>query len=120
MDQMSSMTPANGRDRWDAGTSVERRGSTFEQIKSTVADKLRTAAEALHDKVSQQGGEDNPIAGYGHQAADWLDASANYIRELDPQKIKTDIENQVRRNPGRSLLIAGAAGLLLGELVRRR
>jgi ElaB/YqjD/DUF883 family membrane-anchored ribosome-binding protein len=39
---------------------------------------------------------------------------------MDPQKIKTDIQDQMRRNPGRSLLIAGAAGLILGALLRRR
>ena len=120
MDQMSSMNPANGRDQWETRANAPRGGSTLENLKSAVADKLHTAADALHEKVGQSGEQDNSIAGYGHQAADWLDASADYIRELDPQRIKTDIENQVRRNPGRSLLIAGAAGLILGVLVRRR
>ena len=53
------------------------------------------------------------------QAAGWLDDAAEYVREVDPQKVKSDIQLQVRSNPGRSLLIAGAAGLLLGILLRR-
>lgn len=100
-----------------------RQDSTFDQIKTTVAEKLHTAADTLHEKTSRQtgsAGAGESLSGYGRQAADWLDRSADYIEELDPQQVKTDLENQVRRHPGRSLLIAGAAGLLLGVLLRRR
>jgi ElaB/YqjD/DUF883 family membrane-anchored ribosome-binding protein len=48
-----------------------------------------------------------------------LSDAASYVRDVDPQQIKTDIQDEVKRNPGRALLIAGAAGLLLGVLFRR-
>lgn len=99
----------------------QRQDSTFDQIKTTVAEKLHTAAETLHEKTSRGDPESqNSLSSYGREAADWLDRSADYIEEIDPQRVRTDIENQVRRHPGRSLLLAGAAGLLLGVWLRRR
>jgi len=97
-----------------------RGSSTFDNVKTTVADKLETAASTLRQKVDQADNPDNVMMGYGDKASELLNNSASYIREMDPQKIKTDIQDQMRRNPGRSLLIAGAAGLILGALLRRR
>jgi ElaB/YqjD/DUF883 family membrane-anchored ribosome-binding protein len=90
-------------------------GSTLDSIKETVADKLKTAA----DTIQQRAGQNSTVSGYGNQAAEWLNRSADYIKDIDPQQVKTDVQNEVRRNPGRSLLIAGAVGLVLGVLIRR-
>lgn len=96
----------------------ERKGSTFDQIKRTVSDKLHSAADAIEEKVRSS---DQPtITSYGHQASRWLDRSADYVRDMDPDQMKTAMQDQVRSNPGRSLLIAGAVGLFLGVLIRRR
>lgn len=100
----------------------DRRGSTFDQVKSTVADKLHSAARAIQQKVGRDDSPDanSNFAGFGQKAANWLDQSADYVGEMEPQRVRRDLENQVRQNPGRSLLIAGAVGLLLGGLLRRR
>jgi ElaB/YqjD/DUF883 family membrane-anchored ribosome-binding protein len=95
------------------------RESTFKQIRSTVADKLQAAAQTLHAKADRPG-QQAELTAYGHRAADWLERSADYVNEIEPQRIKSDLENQVRRNPGRSLLVAGIVGLALGGLLRRR
>jgi ElaB/YqjD/DUF883 family membrane-anchored ribosome-binding protein len=114
MDQMN-------RDSFTAGGlgygSQSASAVSLDTIKDTVADKLHAVAGAIQQKAGQ-----NPEvagAGYAGQAAGWLDDAAGYVREVDPQKIKSDLQKQVRSNPGRSLLIAGAAGLLLGILLRR-
>ena len=77
------------------------------------------AAETLFGKT-----EDNQTpheaANLGSQAGDWLHNSADYIEQMEPKKIKADITEQVRRNPGKSLLVAGAVGLILGAIFRRR
>ena len=80
---------------------------------------LNKAAEALHQKSSGGGLREARSEGLG-QAADWLDQSADYVRQADMRQVKADVENQIRRNPGRSLLVAGAVGLFLGALIRRR
>jgi hypothetical protein len=108
---------------WDQEHSrtyeVGQNDSTFKQIKTTVADKLQAAASALHQKADRSG-QSAEVTAFGHRAAGWLERSADYVSEMEPQRLKTDIENQVRRNPGRSLLIAGIVGLALGGLLRRR
>jgi ElaB/YqjD/DUF883 family membrane-anchored ribosome-binding protein len=96
-----------------------QRDSIFKQIRTTAADKLQAAAQTLHQKADRSG-QSPEITAFGHRAAGWLERSADYVNEMEPQRLKSDLENQVRRNPGRSLLIAGIVGLALGGLLRRR
>jgi ElaB/YqjD/DUF883 family membrane-anchored ribosome-binding protein len=91
--------------------------SAFHRIKLTVAEQISRAAQALHQRSTQDIGE---LSGIGQRAADWLERSAGYVRDMEPQRLKSDLEDQVRRNPGRSLLIAGAVGIVLGRILRRR
>ena len=88
-------------------------------IRTSLATLLHRAAEALHQKSSGGGLRQARSEGLG-QAADWLDQSADYVKQADMQQVKADVANQIRRNPGRSLLVAGAVGLFLGALIRRR
>lgn len=97
-------------------TQPRNSGSTFDNIKTTVAEKLRSAADTLRQKA----GQNSVTAGRAGQASDWLDTAADYVRDVDPAQIRNDLQRQVRSNPGRSLLIASAAGLALGMLLRRR
>lgn len=111
------MDHANSLSTYDAADLQSTGGnSKLTNIKETVADKLHATAAAIKQKGGQSQGE---LRGYANQAAGWLDGAADYVQEIDPQKVKSDIQNQVKRNPGRSLLIAGAAGLLIGVLLRR-
>ena len=97
----------------------ERTHSKFRDVRESVSDSLRTAAAAIQDKVEQTG-DRTPLTQCGEQASRWLNASAEYVRDMDLQKVKTDVEHQVRHNPGRSLLIAAFAGVIIGTLFRRR
>jgi ElaB/YqjD/DUF883 family membrane-anchored ribosome-binding protein len=114
MDQMNRDSLTGSRET----INTHQTGSTLDNVKTTVADKLKTAADALHEKVAQ-GNQNEKISNYGQQAERFLNRSSDYIRDLDLERVNTDIKEGVRRNPGRSLLIAGAVGLLLGVLVRR-
>jgi ElaB/YqjD/DUF883 family membrane-anchored ribosome-binding protein len=49
-----------------------------------------------------------------------LDQSAEYIRQFDCKPADVKIREFIRQSPGRSLLIAGAVGLIIGAIVRRR
>ena len=89
---------------------------TLDNIKGKVADGLKSAAESL----KQKGPQDGAMSDYVSQASGWLDNAADYVEDLDVAQVKSDIQRKVRSNPGRALLIAGAAGLVLGALFRRR
>ena len=109
-----SLTPVRDTSRYES--SPKSGNSTLNTIKTTVADKLKSAAQAL----SQRSGQNSSVSQYAGQAAGLLNNAADYVREIEPNQVKADIQKQVRSNPGRSLLIAGVAGLVLGTLFRRR
>ena len=50
-----------------------------------------------------------------HDAADKVEATAQYVRQHDVQDMMADLENLVRRHPGQSLIAAAAVGFLLGR-----
>ena len=86
-------------------------------FREQAAGRLEDAANALHERAE---GTEGRLGSYGRQAADWLDRSARYVREADVTRVRGDLEQQVRRSPGRALIVAGAAGLVLRALLRRR
>ena len=109
-----SLTPVRDTSRYESSPSSGN--STLNNIKTTVADKLKSAAQALSDRS----GQNTTVSQYAGQAAGLLNNAADYVRDIEPQQVKADLQKQVRSNPGRSLLIAGVAGLVLGTLFRRR
>ncbi|MBS1812346.1 MAG: hypothetical protein JST84_29545 [Acidobacteria bacterium] len=90
----------------------------FQTMKESVANGIAKAANSLHEKA--ENALSPQFTGFGHQTANWLEKSADYVQQLEPEKMRADIESQVRRNPTKSLLIAGAVGLVLGAVFRRR
>lgn len=99
--------------------SVSQSDSVVDRAKNVVVDKLRNVSNLLHEQ-SNRDGLNRDLSHYGQQTATWLDRSADYVRDMNPQQVKDDVQNQVRSNPGRTLLIAGGIGLLVGTILRRR
>ena len=106
---------------WKADKAEETSaGSTgFENVKTIIADKLHNAAETLGEKATNP---DVPygMAQYGKQASEWLVQSADYVRQFDYVKADTRVREYIGQRPGRSLLIAGGVGLIIGAILRRR
>jgi ElaB/YqjD/DUF883 family membrane-anchored ribosome-binding protein len=92
----------------------------FDNIKQSLAEKMRSAATELRRKAHRSNAGTDLSGQYGPQVADWLDKGAGYVRRFDAAKVKSDIERKARENPGGALLVAGAVGLALGVLLRRR
>jgi ElaB/YqjD/DUF883 family membrane-anchored ribosome-binding protein len=91
-------------------------GGGFQKV---LADRLQKLARIIARK-SATGESDSQVAYYGQQASDMLDESADYLKQLDMKQVEASVSDYVRRNPGRSLLIAGAAGLVIGAILKRR
>ena len=104
-------------------TAAEVQGSGkptgFKSAKNIVADTLHHVAEVLAEKTANQDASSG-IARYGKQASEWMDQSAEYVRKFDYKQEDARVREYVRQSPGRSLLIAGAAGLIIGAILRRR
>ena len=105
------------------GTAAEFQGSGkssgFQNAKNMIADTLHHAAEALAEKAAKREAPSG-IARYGKQASEWMDQSAEYVRQFDYKLEDARVREYVRQSPGRSLLIAGAVGLIVGAVLRRR
>jgi ElaB/YqjD/DUF883 family membrane-anchored ribosome-binding protein len=113
----NTTTLAGGEASSRFGSRPPGADSTLGNFKNKIAEKLQAAAEEIQDKSRQNPG--SPVAAYAGPAVGFLEDAADYVRQVDPEQIKTDLKTRVRRNPGKSLLIAGAVGLLFGVLVRR-
>jgi ElaB/YqjD/DUF883 family membrane-anchored ribosome-binding protein len=107
----------------DDGESAEESQDSgkcgFERAKGFIADKLQAAAGAFGEKAANQDEQSN-MAQCEKQASEWLDQSAAYVRQFDYKRTDARLREHIRRNPGRSLLIAGGVGLIIGAMLRRR
>ena len=102
-----------------SGGQGRRKSGGFDEVKSTVADRIHKVAEALREKAAEQDARSG-VAQYRNQASEWLDQSADYVRQFDYKKADTRVREYIKQSPERSLLIAGAAGLIIGAVLRRR
>jgi ElaB/YqjD/DUF883 family membrane-anchored ribosome-binding protein len=91
----------------------------FEKVKNSIAETLHNAADALGIKAAENDSQCG-LAQFGKQASERLDQSAEYIRQFNCKPADVKIREFIRQSPGRSLLIAGAVGLIIGAIVRRR
>lgn len=102
-----------------AEVQTSDKSTGFENVKNIIADKMHNVAGALGGKAADQDAQSG-IAQCGKQASEWLDQSAEYVRQFDYEQADARIREYVRQSPGRSLLIAGAVGLIIGVIFRRR
>jgi len=93
-------------------------GLAFTRIKERIADRIRETAEKL--PTPEHASPGNEWTKWMSQTQNWMNSAADCVEQMDPDKVKMDFEKGVRRQPGKSLLIAGAAGLLLGVVLHRR
>lgn len=95
-------------------------------LSATLADRLEAGAEKLRQRgqASQFAGVDGQTVGTSNEQmsaltnrlAGGMQGTADILRNGD---LKGSIETQVRENPARTLLIAVAAGYLLGKALKK-
>lgn len=91
---------------------------SLEKMKVLVADKLHHYAGKLAETATEHA--DCSVAQHGKLASEWLEKSADYVRHFDYEETNAKVRNSVKQHPGRALLIAGTAGLVIGAICRRR
>ena len=113
MNNTEDLTSSRGNIDYELDTD---KNPAADNITTKVAEGLKNAAASLKEKAPQHG----VISDYASHASGWLDQAADYVQDIKVSRVKSDIQRQMRTNPGRSLLIAGAVGLIVGTLFRRR
>jgi hypothetical protein len=99
----------------DVADSVE---GTPGDMADAARENVAAALEGGAERLSGIGGSGPASAATG-TAAEGLRETAAYLRENEPTEIWSDIEGYVKRYPGRSVIAAVAAGLMLGRILRR-
>ena len=113
-----------------AGERLSDAGSKFRDRAGSAKNSLADMLEKGANRLSSQGGSQQfagatgtaQVSSDGNRlsaVAGGLQSSADWLREADLDGMRTGIENQVRTNPGRSLLIAVGVGYLLGKALRK-
>jgi hypothetical protein len=115
----STSTPRVYDKSEESAASVRERAV---QMKSQLADKLETGAGRLRQRVTNTRKIDDAIATTKQRVANTSDRlatgmerSADWLRNANMTSFQQGLERQVRENPGRTLLIAGAIGYVLGR-----
>ncbi len=94
------------------------------QLKSSLADKLEQGAEKLRHKSASTGITDTATEAErkarkaSDKVASGMESTADWIRNADVDSVKSGLENQVRSNPGRTLLVALGLGYVVGRIFR--
>ena len=107
-----------------AGTGrIEQVKEKASQLKATLADKLEAGADRLRQRsaagVTETGATAPQRTGkVTDKVAVGMQNTAEWVRNADLNSMRGGIENQVRTNPGRSLLVALGIGYLLGKVIR--
>jgi len=121
--ERSNALEVHDRPEGTAGSLGER----AVQLKAQLADKLESGAEKLRERSTDTAKIDDAIATAKTQVADasdrvasGMEKSAEWLRDANMSSIKQGLERQVKENPGRTLLIAGAIGYLLGRAFKGR
>jgi len=101
-------------------------------LKTTLADKLEAGADRLRQRSAGTTGQGTVSAGDGSTGlqsdetvsrvsgavASGMQSTAEWLRNADVNSMRTGIEQQVRTNPGRTLLVALGIGYVLGRIFR--
>ena len=94
--------------------------------------EARAALESTREKMGQLYGRSREVVEEGYDKAKvqfdklYGEAKKGYakvkakVQEVDVKEVRDDVVDYIRRNPGKSILIAIGIGFALGFLVRRR
>jgi ElaB/YqjD/DUF883 family membrane-anchored ribosome-binding protein len=135
------MDPNNREPGANVSRAINAASDTAEDIRRNVSDKADQARASLndfkrkaHDKLdgsrrktanalewtaTNLHSRADRVSGFTHTTADRLQDTAKYFRESEIEDIVDDVEDAVRRHPGRSLAAAAILGFLVALGLRR-
>jgi ElaB/YqjD/DUF883 family membrane-anchored ribosome-binding protein len=121
MDQLSAT--------WDSvpATAVNEQ-SGLQKVTGKISQSISSFAKMVDKEASKIGDDPNGPLGaiapdikrYGHMTAEAMERSADYVRDFDIDEVKEKTKVEIQRNPGTAILVAGAAGFILGALLKRK
>lgn len=92
----------------------------LEKLRDNVADTMGSTSRTIAEQARADSGDDAQGVNWGLKAAEWLDVWSNELREWDPRDTDASVRAFIASRSGRMLLLAGAVGIVLGGVLRRR
>lgn len=92
----------------------------LERLRDNVADTMGSTSRTIAEQARADGGGDAEGVNWGMKAAEWLDGWSDELREWDPRDTDATVRAFIASRSGRMLLVAGAIGIVLGGVLRRR
>jgi hypothetical protein len=94
--------------------------ATLETIRDALAGTLESSARTIDERV-RAGHRDaaNPSA-LGLMTSEWLERLSEELSQWDVGAGDSRLRAAIKNSPGGMLLLAGAAGILLARVLRRR
>ena len=93
---------------------------TLEKVRDAVAETMHKTAHTIHDQLRSDRPEASKPAEWGLRTSEWLDRLSEEVRQWDVRGSDSRLRAAIANHPGGALLLAGAAGILLGRALRRR
>jgi ElaB/YqjD/DUF883 family membrane-anchored ribosome-binding protein len=90
---------------------------TVDQQRDSVAGGLDSVAGTLRERADQIPGGDKTTH-MAETAADKIQNASGYLRENDVNDMMDDVQTFVRQHPTESLVMAAAAGFLVGRMLK--
>ena len=93
--------------------------TTLERMRDSVADTMQAAAHTIHGQIHDEHPAPRTPAQWGLMTSEWLERLSDDIRRWDVLASESRLRSTITSRPALSLLLAGAAGMLVGRLLRR-
>ena len=92
----------------------------LERLRDNVADTMDSTSRTIAEQLRAEARSDDGDVNWGLKAAEWLDVWSNELREWDPRDTDASLRAFITSRSGRMLLLAGALGVVLSGVLRRR
>jgi ElaB/YqjD/DUF883 family membrane-anchored ribosome-binding protein len=100
-------------------TGTQNQGLSTEQSSSSVADRSQHMSSQINEKVDSLA---ENLKSKTNQAVEstsrGIDRMTMYFKEKDSQAMMEDLQQLVRKHPGKSLVSGVVLGVLLGKILR--
>lgn len=112
-EQVRSSASSIAQKAWQVTERTMQQGK--DQLAGRLTDlaaSIRSMGGQLHEK------KQDSVAHYADRAADQVDRCAQYLRDHDPQQIREDVEEELRRRPALYMSLAFLGGLALSRFIK--
>ena len=94
--------------------------TTLERMRDSLADTVQAAAHTIHEQIHTEHPAPRTPAQWGLMTSEWLERLSDDLRHWDVLASESRLRRSITSRPGLALLVAGAAGMLLGRMMRGR